>query len=99
MGEPQKLTPHTPIRNKVRDTSTVNMQVLLRLTHSIHSLCLFIITNTKKKERQTTIIGDLTPACGCADATLVLATTAPAIRRQGGFRTPTSGRQADMLTH
>ena len=24
------------------------------------------------KERQTTIIGDLTPACGCADATLVL---------------------------
>ena len=52
-----------------------------------------------KKERQTTIIGDLTPAWGCAGAMLVLATTAPAIRRQGGFRTPTSGRQADMLTH
>ena len=34
------------------------------------------------KESPTTIIGDLTPACGCADATLVLATTAPAIRRQ-----------------
>jgi hypothetical protein len=42
----------------------------------------FLSSYPKKKERQTTIIGDLTPACGCADATLVLATTAPAIRRQ-----------------
>jgi hypothetical protein len=41
----------------------------------------------QKEERQTTIIGDLTTACGCADATLVLATTAPAIRHQVGIRT------------
>ena len=46
MGEPQKFTPQTPIRDKVSDANTVKMQVLLRLTHSIHSLCLFIITNT-----------------------------------------------------
>ena len=45
------------------------------------------IGDVKKKERQTTIIGDLTPACGCADATLVLATTAPAFRHQVGIRT------------
>jgi hypothetical protein len=37
MGEPQKLTSQTPIRNKVRDASTVEMQVLFRLSTIMHS--------------------------------------------------------------
>ena len=34
MGEPQDLTSQTPIRNKIRDASTVEMQVLFRLTQA-----------------------------------------------------------------
>jgi hypothetical protein len=37
MGDPQELTPQTPMRNKVRDAGSVEMQVLFRPTHNMHS--------------------------------------------------------------
>jgi hypothetical protein len=37
MGDPQELTSQTPMRNKVRDAVSVEMQVLFRPIRNMHS--------------------------------------------------------------